>query len=99
MSNWAITEGGVNTYNSFEKRIRQAHERLKNVYIEHRDYKDVITRYDRADSHFYLDPPYIYNDQRGKDKLYRHELTLLAKIIIPQGVLAMPLAKVENNLY
>ena len=75
MSTWAITEGGVSTYYSFEKRIRLAHDRLKNVYIEHRDYKDIIARHDRPDSLFYLDPPYIFNDQRGKGKLYRNEMT------------------------
>ena len=41
----------------FEK-INLAHERLKNVFIENDDYKNIIKKYDKDYSLFFLDPPY-----------------------------------------
>lgn len=38
--------------------IRQAHDRLDGVFIENDDFEKVITRYDRAYSFFFCDPPY-----------------------------------------
>lgn len=34
-------------------------QRLKNVYIENLDFKDIINKYDSIDSFFYCDSPYI----------------------------------------
>jgi len=55
----------------FDK-IKQAHDRLKYVYIEHDDYKNVITKFDNIDTVFFLDPPYDcksgkYNGETGFD--------------------------------
>lgn len=38
--------------------ILDAHERLKSVTIECKDYKDILTFYDTDTSFFFLDPPY-----------------------------------------
>lgn len=38
--------------------IGQTHQRLANVQIENLPYENVIRRYDRAETLFYLDPPY-----------------------------------------
>lgn len=38
--------------------IRGAHERLQRTYIECLDYQEIIARYDRPHTLFYLDPPY-----------------------------------------
>jgi DNA adenine methylase len=38
--------------------IQQAHDRLKRVIIENRDWREIIQLYDREHTFFYLDPPY-----------------------------------------
>lgn len=51
-------------------------KRLKNVQIEHDDAIRVITRYDRPDTLFYIDPPYLMHTRsiRWGKKAYTCEL-------------------------
>lgn len=44
--------------------------RLRGVIIENLDYLDLITRYDKSDTLFYFDPPYI-ESARSKKHAYR----------------------------
>lgn len=39
--------------------IEKTHQRLAHVQIEHLPYQDILRRYDRLTSLFYLDPPYF----------------------------------------
>ena len=39
--------------------IKKAHERLRNVYVERVDYKNIIKKWDKKDTLFFLDPPYL----------------------------------------
>jgi DNA adenine methylase len=39
--------------------LHLAHERLLNVQLECLPYQEIMTRYDRPDTFFYLDPPYF----------------------------------------
>lgn len=41
-----------------EENLSAAHMRLASTYIEHIDWADCITRYDRPHTFFYMDPPY-----------------------------------------
>lgn len=50
-------------------RLRDAAERLATVQIENLPYGDILKRYDRPTTFFYLDPPYV-----GVD-LYHHNFT------------------------
>jgi DNA adenine methylase len=49
--------------------IAKAHERLQRVQIESLPYQEVLERYDRPTTCFYMDPPY------WRRKLYRHNFS------------------------
>jgi DNA adenine methylase len=55
-----------------EEEMSQVHLRLSRVIIENLDYKLFLERYDRAETVFYLDPPYY------KLPFYRHNLLKLS---------------------
>lgn len=46
-------------WNTLPDRLKEALIRLKNVYIEHDDFREIVKRYDSKDTFFYLDPPYV----------------------------------------
>ncbi|HEX2955677.1 MAG TPA: DNA adenine methylase [Chitinispirillaceae bacterium] len=41
-----------------EEELSQVHLRLARVTIENLDWSDLLTRYDRPETFFYMDPPY-----------------------------------------
>ena len=49
--------------------IEQAHRRLARVQIESLPYQEILERYDRPSTVFYIDPPY------WQRRLYRHNFT------------------------
>jgi DNA adenine methylase len=72
------------------KLVSEAHLRLSAVTVENLPYGDIITRYDRPGTFFYIDPPYYgYEDYYGKDVFGRADFALLAGI----------LKKISGSLY
>ena len=57
-----------------EENLTNAIERLREVQIENLDILELIKKYDKEDTLFYLDPPYI-QDTRKQKKSYNHEMT------------------------
>lgn len=49
-------------------------ERLQGVVIENRAAAEVIKRFDREDTLFYIDPPYVRSSRRRKDHGYAYEM-------------------------
>ncbi len=49
--------------------LEKIEQRLKNVVIEHKDFRNLIEVYDRPDALFYCDPPY-HNSEKYYDKLF-----------------------------
>lgn len=59
---------------NIEENLTSAIERLKEVQIENLDVIELIKKYDKEDTLFYLDPPYI-TETRKQKKSYDHEMT------------------------
>ena len=66
------------------ERLPAIRERLRGVQIESTDWRDALQRYDREDTLFYLDPPYV-EDKRVSGK-YLHEFTLSNHVELIQAV-------------
>ncbi len=64
---------------TLEPMLHDAHERLSSVIIECLPYENCITRYDREETLFYLDPPY-YNCENdyGKDMFTKSNFEFMA---------------------
>lgn len=65
-----------------EEDLSEAHLRLSRVFIESKPYQDIITRFDKPGTLFYVDPPYwgCENDY-GKDLFSRADFTTLAAML------------------
>lgn len=50
-----------------ESDIRRTYDRLKRVYVEHLDCRELIKRYDSPDTLFFCDPPYVDTHGYGGD--------------------------------
>lgn len=57
-----------------DENMLSAIERLREIQIENLDVFDLIVKYDKENTLFYLDPPYI-SDTRGQKKSYMYELS------------------------
>ncbi len=54
--------------------LKDFHYRLKQVQVEHKDFRKLIPLYDREENFQYMDPPYI-SDTRINKKVYEKEMT------------------------
>lgn len=80
-TSFAIDRHGHSRFNIRQLRIHieRLHERLASVMIESLHYSEFITRYDGADTLFYLDPPYYgCENDYGKDLFSRDDFARLA---------------------
>ncbi len=58
------------------QRVREWAKRFRQVRLEHADWYWVFMKYDRADTLFFVDPPYHPGTLKSGGRLYRHELTI-----------------------
>ena len=64
-----------------EENLSQAHLRLDRTTIAHLPWDQCITRYDSADTAFYLDPPYWGTTEYGSDFGFEH-YTKMAELAV-----------------
>ncbi len=65
-----------------EEDLSAAHLRLSRVYIENLHYEDIIKRFDKPHTFFYLDPPYYkHENDYGKGIFKREDFLRLAGIL------------------
>lgn len=65
-----------------EEELSAVHLRLSRVYIENKDYEDVIACFDKPETFFYLDPPYYgYENYYGDGIFSRDDFKKLANIL------------------
>ena len=60
--------------NSAKRRLFFAHERLRDVFVECKDWKEIVKQYDSNDTFIYMDPPYL-QDTRKTFNDYLHEMS------------------------
>lgn len=64
---------------TLSQRLEDLHERLASVVVECLDFEAFLNRYDRPDTLFYLDPPYVGSEgYYGKDLFAPSDLARLA---------------------
>jgi DNA adenine methylase len=65
-----------------EEDLSEAHLRLARVFIECKPYADVVKRFDRPGTLFYVDPPYWGNERDYGDGLFgREDFARLAELL------------------
>jgi DNA adenine methylase len=65
-----------------EEDLSAAHLRLARVYIENKDYKELIPRFDSPESFFYVDPPYFGFENYYGDNIFSRTDFLTLKDIL-----------------
>jgi len=65
-----------------EEELSAVHLRLSRVYIENRHYEDLIPKFDKPDTFYYVDPPYYgCEDYYGDGVFYREDFEKLRDIL------------------
>jgi len=70
----SLSQGGATTgpWLTYVDYLHLYSERLRGVIIENLDYREILERYDKLDTVFYLDPPYL-KSTRSRSHAYKHE--------------------------
>jgi DNA adenine methylase len=73
----SLSQGGSTTqpWIYYIDHLHKYAARLRNVIIENLDYRELIKRYDKSDTLFYLDPPYL-ESTRSKKHAYKYDWSL-----------------------
>ncbi|RVN36999.1 DNA adenine methylase [Sinorhizobium meliloti] len=80
--NFGVSPGRPASFNlaRMAPMLEEVHERLAGVILENLDWSVFLDRYDRAETLFYLDPPYFGSeDDYGKTLFNRDQFAALAK--------------------
>ena len=79
-----------------EEELSAAHLRLSRVYIENTNYQRLIERFDRAETFFYIDPPYHgCEEDYGKGIFSREDFTKLRDVV--EGIQGRFIMSINNT--
>lgn len=81
-----------------EEELSMVHLRLARVYIENRPYEEVLLRFDKPDTFFYIDPPYYgCEDYYGPGIFSREDFERLRDILLDvKGRFMMSINNVDH---
>jgi len=81
------------------KYLPEIAQRFRKVYIDNKDFREVISNYDSADTFFYIDPPYLNVDQElyEKSMTYRDHAELIQLLLLIKGKVL--LSGYSNRMY
>lgn len=65
---------GVSKWIGGIARLPEIHARLQGVQIDNRDFRKIVWAYDKPDTFFYMDPPYVPDTRRNGE--YRYEMSV-----------------------
>jgi DNA adenine methylase len=68
-------------YQNAVMRIHDFAERMKNVQIENRDFREIIKMYDSPDTVFFVDPPYVEREHHYKGNFTKEDHIELAQLL------------------
>ncbi len=92
----------TNRWLSAIDRLPEAIQRLRRVQIDGEDFTKIINRYDKPETLFYLDPPYIHSERVDK-KSYDNEMDNLAHQALVDALLPIEgmaiLSGYEHEIY
>jgi DNA adenine methylase len=78
----SVGRAGAFNLNTLGPMLGELHERLAGVVVESLPWQQLIARYDRRSTLFYLDPPYWGSEQDyGKDMFGRDEFAEMAAVL------------------
>ncbi|HOA84146.1 MAG TPA: DNA adenine methylase [Thermodesulfovibrio thiophilus] len=63
----------ASSLNNAKRRLFWARDRLKDVFVECKDWKKVVLQHDDKETLIYLDPPYVHNTRKSTNN-YTHEM-------------------------
>lgn len=64
----------VRKFHTGIERLPEVHKRMRKVQVENMPFQEVLNRYDREETLFYLDPPYV--PETRVNGTYEHEMTI-----------------------
>lgn len=62
-------------WSTYPQALQQVARRMLGVVIEAKPALDIIRRFDRSETLFYVDPPYVHCMRNMRQEAYRHEMT------------------------
>lgn len=75
-SGFDVSAISIHRFDGVSRNIQAVAERLRNVVIENRPAKEVISNHDSAETLIYCDPPYVPESRTSFGSgVYRHEMT------------------------